>query len=77
MPTSPNEMEEKTYENKRRHIRRKEDREKNRRILHCVKRIVGIEKVFNQEVDELLDLLGLTREELNNPGEEEVTNGNS
>lgn len=37
----------------------------NKRVLHCVKRIVGIETLFNAEVDELLEALGLTRGEIN------------
>ncbi len=36
------------------------------RILHTVKRIVQAEKIFNSLVDELLDALGLTREEVKN-----------
>jgi len=36
----------------------------NKRILHCAKRLVQLEALFNQEVDDLLDALELTREEV-------------
>lgn len=36
------------------------------RVLHAAKRIVKVEQLFNEEVDELLDALGLTREEVLN-----------
>jgi len=51
-------------ENKRQTIRRKADRERKQRILHIAKRLVGLETVFNQEIDALLGELDLTREEL-------------
>lgn len=63
--TSPNRLEEKEYE-RRRKIRRANDREKDQRILHCAKRIVQTEALFNSLVDDLMDLLGLTREKINN-----------
>lgn len=37
----------------------------NIKVLHCVEKIVHIEKMFNDEVDVLLNLLGLTRKEVN------------
>lgn len=38
------------------------------RILHCVKHIVAMEKRLNTSIDELLDELDLTREEVDNHG---------
>ena len=43
-----------------------DEKHKKERILHCVKRLVRVEELFNQEVDELLDALGYTREEVKN-----------
>ncbi len=37
-----------------------------KRLLHCLKRIVEVEKLFNDEVDELLEIVGVTRKEVRN-----------
>ena len=34
------------------------------KVLHCVKRLVKIEELFNAEVERLLEDLGITREEV-------------
>jgi hypothetical protein len=39
-------------------------RENDFRILHTGKKIIECEKVLNEQVDILLDCVGLTREEL-------------
>ena len=49
---------------RRKEDRRKSDRERDQRILHIAKRLVGLEGVFNQEVDALLEELQLKREDL-------------
>ncbi len=49
---------------RRKKSRRKEDRAKRDRILHIAKRLVGLENVFNQEVDALLEELGINRAEV-------------
>ena len=41
------------------------ENEKNK-ILHCAKQLVKIEKLFNAEVEKLLNDLGLIREEVHN-----------
>ena len=43
------------------------------RILHAVKRLVKAEEMFNLLVDDLLDALGMTREEMKN--DDSIQNG--
>lgn len=53
-------MKPKSKERRKKH-RRKDDKEKEQRILHIAKRLVRLEDVFNQEVDALLEELKLDR----------------
>jgi len=46
---------------RRKKPRRKDDKERQQRILHIAKRLVRLEDVFNQEIDALLEELKLDR----------------
>jgi len=50
-----------TTKNVKKHFGR---RSSDTRILHSARRLIAIEKVFNNEVDALLDAIGLTREDI-------------
>ena len=63
---SPDMNEEAKYKERRKAIRRQSDKEKHQRILHCAKRIVQTEALLNSLVDDMMDILGLTRKEINN-----------
>ena len=45
--------------------RREADRYRKQRIRHCVKRLAHANLLFQEEIEELLDALGLTKEEVN------------
>ena len=51
-------------ENRSRKGKHRVDRGHQDRILHIAKRLVKLENIFNQEVDALLDEIGLDKAEL-------------